>query len=177
MATPFETFVTTELPQRPVLLTPANCGGYDGDPNGGGAPAKIQNCPSGTLYLRVSTTQLYQKIAGPGTWVLVGGTSTVGLSDDNRNMAASVTASDGDLACVTALAVTLPGWVEVLANGLGARLGNGTKVGVDCYFSGDGGVTPRASGALTTGDLLYWNPTVAGFQLAATDVIDFIYSV
>jgi hypothetical protein len=178
MATPFETYIQTELPQRPVLLTPGNCGGYDADPNAGGAPAKIQGAPLGTFYLRVSTAQLYQKLsATPGTYVLVGGTSTTGLSDDNRRMVASVTVNDGDLACATGLASTLPGWVLVLVNGLGAKVGNGTKVAVDCYFSGDGGTTPRASGALTAGDLLYWNHTVTGFQLSATDEIDFIYNV
>jgi hypothetical protein len=172
----FETYIQTELPQRPVLLTPSNTS-YDGDPNDGGAPVKIRGAPVGTLYLRVSTTQLYQKIAGPGTYVLVGGTSVTGLSDANRRMAASVTVDDGDLACITGLASTIPGWVLVLVNGLGVKLGNGTKTSVECYLSGDGGVTPRASGELTTGDRLYWNHTVSGFQLAATDEIDFVYSV
>ena len=175
MATPFETFVTTELPQRPVLLTPTTCGGFDDSPNLPGAPAKIQNCPSGTFYLRIGTSQLYQKIAGPGTWVLVGGSSVIGLADTNLRMPASPTVNDGDLACASGLSVTLLGWVLVLVNGLGVKVGNGTKVAVDCYFSGDAGVTARAFGALTIGDFLYWNHTVSTYQLAGSDEIDFIY--
>jgi len=84
---------------------------------------------------------------------------------------------DGVLACTTPLTNTIPGWVMVIVNGLEVRVGNGTKVGVDCYFSGDLGVTARASGALTSDDFLYWNFSVAGYQIADTDTIDFIYSV
>jgi hypothetical protein len=171
----FETYIQQELPQRPVLLSPANCGGYDGDPNDGGAPVKIQNSPSGTLYLRVSTTQLYQKIGGAGTWVLVGGTNVTGLAPSNREMTSSLTEDDEAQACATGLAVTIPGWVLVLVNGMATKLGNGTKVGVECFFSGDGGYSARATGELTAGDLLYWNGSVAGFQLNG-DIIDFIYT-
>jgi hypothetical protein len=172
----FTDFVTIELPLRPVLLTSGNTG-YDGDPNDGGVPPVLSNSPLGTLYLRASTGVLYQKqSATPGTWLMVGGGGGTGLSADNRAMAASVTVADGDLAVSTPLASTLSGWVAVVAGGQGCHLGNGTKVGCDCYFSADGGVTPRASGALQGGDLLYWNGSVAGFQLATTDLIDFIYS-
>ena len=93
----------------------------------------------------------------------------------NKDMTAATTINDNDLATATAIAATPIGYVEVQVNGIGAVVGNGTKVGVDAYFSGDGGATARAVGAIVAGDLLYWNGSVAGFQLSPTDRIDFLY--
>lgn len=102
----------------------------------------------------------------------------------NKSMTASTTTADGQLACATAVATTptspsaAGGGVAVRVNGVSYFVGDGTKVGVDCYFSADGGVTPRALQAVAAGDLLYWNGSVAQFQLAAaTDRIDFDYDV
>lgn len=174
MGTPFENYIQSELPRRPVLLTYVNAG-YDGDPNSGGAPAIIANSPLGTLYLR-STGELYQKqSSAPGTWELIGGSAAVGLSATNKNMVASLTTSDGDVGCATGLASSLTGWVLVMVNGMSARVGNGVKT-LDCYFSGDAGVTARTVGALQSGDLLYWNGSIAGYQLTPSDVIDFVFS-
>jgi hypothetical protein len=99
-------------------------------------------------------------------------------------MAASTTVLDGAVACATAVAATpaassaAGGYVGVLVNGIEVLVGDGTKIGVDCYFSSDGGATARAMKAIVAGDLLYWNGSVAGFQLAsATDKIDFSYEV
>jgi hypothetical protein len=94
----------------------------------------------------------------------------------NINMAASVTVSDKDLACATALvARPATGYPFVFVNGAMQRLGGLTE---DCYFSADGGVTARTLGTLgniAAGDLLYWNGSIAGFQLAVTDKITFDY--
>jgi hypothetical protein len=102
----------------------------------------------------------------------------------NKNMAASDTAADGNQACATAVAVTpassstAGGYVGVRVNGVNYLVGDGTKVAVDCYFSGDGGTTARTMKAIVAGDLLYWNGSIAGFQLAAaTDKVDFLYDV
>ncbi len=92
----------------------------------------------------------------------------------NKNMTASVTASDGDAACATAIAAApaLGGYVGVRVNGVHVQVSNGNKT-LDCYFSGDGGTTARATGAIAAGDLLYWVGSVAGYQLDASDKIDF----
>lgn len=114
--------------------------------------------------------------AGPGSIVATPTTA-------NKSMVANATIEDRQLACSTAVALTPAlstangGAFQVLVNGVSARLGNATKVGVECYFSGDGGVTARNQKAIVAGDLLYWNPSVATFQLSATDLIDFIYMV
>jgi len=98
-------------------------------------------------------------------------------------MAALATAVDGDLACATAIAVTpaLPstdgGYIGVTINQNWYNPGDGTKVGVVCYFSNDGGVTALSLSAVAAGDLLYWNQLVAGFNLAVTDTVGFHYPV
>ena len=109
---------------------------------------------------------------------------TIGLARPNKQMAGSVTVADGDLACATAVAVNPTpgtnanaGYIAVFFGGTLILVGDGTKVGVWCYFSGDGGATARSLRNVVAGDLLYWNGSVAGIQVAASDIFDFIYSV
>lgn len=101
----------------------------------------------------------------------------------NKGMTASVTTADGQLTCATAVAFTPAsssangGYVAAALNGVLMRVGDGTKVGVECYFSGDGGTTARAMKSIIAGDLLYLNGSIAGFQTAATDRWSFFYNV
>jgi hypothetical protein len=94
----------------------------------------------------------------------------------NIDMAASLTVADKDIACATALfARPATGYPYVFVNGAMQHLGGLTA---DCYFSADGGVTARTlgtAGNIAAGDLLYWNGSIAGYQLAATDRITFEY--
>lgn len=96
------------------------------------------------------------------------------VSGANKGMAASVTSADGNVACASGLAAApaLSGYVQVMVNGLQYVVGNGNKT-KDCYFSADLGSTAKATNALASGDKLYWNGSIAGFQLAADDVVDF----
>jgi hypothetical protein len=69
------------------------------------------------------------------------------------------------------------GWVGVSIDGLFHAPGDATTEAC-CYFSGDGGRTPRAQGSIVAGDRLYWVGSLAGYQLdAAFDHVSFIYSV
>lgn len=87
----FETFVTTELPKRPALLTDVSTG-YDGDPNSLSAPSALNICPRGTLYLR-STNVLYQKgAASSGNWVRIG--SSLLSTTEAMTLYVSTTGSD-----------------------------------------------------------------------------------
>jgi hypothetical protein len=103
-------------------------------------------------------------------------------SKRNKGMAAETTTSDFDEACATGISATPSpsnntngAYVAVRVNGIGYTVGDGVKT-KDCYFSGNGGTTARAFGAIASGDKLYWVGSVAGFQLAAgTDIIDFLY--
>lgn len=93
----------------------------------------------------------------------------------NKGMAASATVSDFDVACATAVAGIPNGYVGVNVNGVAQSVGNAVRT-ASCYFSGDAGATARAYGAVVSGDRCYWVGSVALFQLAVTDVIDFIYN-
>lgn len=95
----------------------------------------------------------------------------------DKFMTASVTTADGDVACATGITATPAGhsMVEVQVNGAAQNL-KGDKTG-DCYFSVDSGTTARALNAITAADKLIWNGSIAGFQLAVTDKISFLYDV
>lgn len=96
----------------------------------------------------------------------------------NKFMVASVTSVDGDLACVTGMSSTPNngGFVRVSVNGDEPEIGDAVKT-KDCYFSGDLGVTARAFNAVASADKLYWNGSIAGYQLSTTDRISFDFNV
>ena len=54
------------------------------------------------------------------------------------------------------------------------NLSNGDKTQA-CYFSADGGNTAKPIADIEAGDLLYWNGSIAGYQLDETDDIDISY--
>lgn len=109
---------------------------------------------------------------------LVGYAAPAAPSTANKDMTASVTSADNQEACATTVAATpaLDGNIQVFVNGYRERLGDGVKT-KSCYFSGDSGTTARAIAAVATGDKLYWVGSVAGYQLAVTDKLDFDYLV
>jgi hypothetical protein len=86
-----------------------------------------------------------------------------------------VTLADGDS---TGVSITYTPFsnspVDVTINGLSANVGDG-DTSRPCYFSNDGGNTPRLVSNIEAGDTLYWNGSVAGFELEETDEIDLIY--
>lgn len=96
----------------------------------------------------------------------------------NKEMVASVTTTDEDLATITALVSTpvASSYLKVAVNGKKMELGDGVKT-KDCYFSDDGGTTAKTYNGILAGDLLYWNGSIAGFELDANDRIDFEYSI
>lgn len=105
------------------------------------------------------------------------------LTWQNKDMAAETTTTDFDEACATAIAATPRAtnnangaYVAVTVQGIQYSVGDGVRTKV-CYFSGDGGATARAKGAIVAGDKLYWVGSVAGFQLANTYKINFNYVV
>jgi len=64
--------------------------------------------------------------------------------------------------------------VDVKINGISVNLGSGVLT-KDCYFSNDGGVTPKLIKDIEAGDMLYWNGENAGYELDPLDDIDFEY--
>jgi len=93
----------------------------------------------------------------------------------NKNQNPSATAGDNATTGLTIAAT--PGGdgnVRVFVNGQAQRLGNGVKT-LDCYFSADGGTTARAISAIASGDTLYWNGVISGFNLETSDVVEMDY--
>lgn len=68
----------------------------------------------------------------------------------------------------------LGGNIMVIVNRLSYIVGDGSKL-KDCFFSDDGGITARALNAVQSGDTLFWNGTIAGFDLFATDRVSMFY--
>jgi len=104
------------------------------------------------------------------------GASEVGVeTDSDLNQTPSVTTSDGD---ATGVFITYTPFqdsnVQILVNGVNVNLGDGAK-NQPCYFSADGGTNARAIADITAGDQLYWNGSIAGYELDGTDEIDVIY--
>jgi hypothetical protein len=66
--------------------------------------------------------------------------------------------------------------LAILINGVRYELGNGVRT-KDCYFSADSGANAVAQGSLVAGNTLYWNGTIAGFDLDTNDEIDMEFQV
>lgn len=64
--------------------------------------------------------------------------------------------------------------VQVFLNGIALDESYNDRNG-DVYFSRDGGATAVPSGDLDAGDTLYWNGTLAGYELAGTDQFEVVY--
>lgn len=96
-----------------------------------------------------------------------------GLAIVDKDVTAAATTADGQTTGVS-ITNTPSGYVQVFVNGLMQRLSDGDKT-KDCYFSADAGVTAKAISAIVGTDTLYWNGSIAGFQLAVTDIIDLNY--
>lgn len=66
------------------------------------------------------------------------------------------------------------GSVNVLINGISVLEGDGVRT-AEAYFSNDGGLTAKSISNIEAGDEIYWNGTIAGFDLTGTDQIDVEY--
>ena len=96
-------------------------------------------------------------------------------TDSDQDMAPNLTSSDGDSTGLTiSYTPHQDGLVQVYVNGLGVGVGDGTK-NASCYFSSDGGSTANTIGNIQAGDTLYWNGSIAGYELDNGDSLDFIY--
>ena len=127
---------------------------------------------AGTPTRRTSIADFATALAGSGVLATNGQLTAARLSSGDQFEAASATAADGATSGVS-IAATPSGMVQVFVNGVMAEL-KGDKT-ADCYFSADGGSTARALTAIAANDILYWNGSVAGYELEATDKITLVY--
>jgi len=119
-------------------------------------------------------------VAANGDSVAVGGSGVSAAVPVTVDKGKDPSTTSGDDAA-TGLTITKTpggdGYVQVLINGIAVRLGDGSKTGCDCYFTGDAGATARAISAIAANDAFKWNGTIAGFELAnGSDRVDFLYN-
>lgn len=129
------------------------------------APA-INNDPTRGLGVKVDGV----KISWNGSGQLTTGKLKVG----DTKLTPSATSGDGSDSGLDISENPDGGRVSVFVNGVQYMVGNGVKT-EDCYFSVDGGTTARTYATIASGDSLYWNGLVSGFDLEVTDVVDINY--
>jgi hypothetical protein len=146
---------------------------------GGGNEHILDWDPAANGGLEVNAGQAQVKLADDSVSTGASGLRANTPSAGNKNMTASVTTTDDDQATATTVAATPGGgsYIKVEVNGVHILLGDGVKAGVEGFFSNDGGTTPRSIVNVASGDTFHWVGSVAGYQLAATDRIDFFYDV
>lgn len=114
-----------------------------------------------------------------GTSTAVSGTGLKAAvpTQADKNLTALVTAADNAKATLSTVTAA-PGGdgdIQVRVNGVHMQVSDNNSG--ECYFGQGDTTTARAKSAVVAGDTLRWNGTVAGFELAATDKIDFVYNV
>ena len=115
---------------------------------------------------------------------LPGGTAQI-MTTDDKFLSASTTIADGDLASASGITNTPLDkcYVAVYINGIEYEVGNGVTT-KDCYFSdGSSPLVARGfdsthpNGQVQTGDKLYWNGSVVGFELETGWRVAFHYLI
>ena len=94
------------------------------------------------------------------------------ISSLNVDMDALETANDGDLGCNTSILVR-----PVNGSNLSVIVNTVEITNDSFFFSPDGGGTIRSLGTGKMGDKMYWNGTVAGYELETDDKITFKYLI
>ena len=102
-----------------------------------------------------------------------GGGTTPTLVD--QDLTPNTTSGDGQDSGLT-ISGAIAAFSGLFVNGQFQTVGDGVKT-KDAYFSNDAGVTARAISAIATGDALYWNGVIAGFDLINTFSIAIKYEV
>lgn len=123
-------------------------------------------------------TVLAVEADGDTITVGAGGVKSITQNTDDKDVAISSPTSGDESDTGVDITTTPVGdrYVQVFVNGLKVSLGDAVKT-KDSYFSSDGGTTARALSAIVATDDFIWNGVVAGYELDATDVVDFDHDV
>ena len=106
-----------------------------------------------------------------GDFLWVDSNSTVQSSYDDKNYIITQNSVNNGYYTGLTISDSPVGYVTVFVNGVETDVSYGSTVSSSCYFSGDGGITAKNLNSIISGDSLYWNGSVAGFQLT-TDLPD-----
>jgi hypothetical protein len=107
---------------------------------------------------------------GDFSWVQPSISNILSTTDDKNFIVNFNSIGDGYPTGLTISSNPL-GHVGVYVNGVEIDLGYGSTVSNSCYFSDDGGTTAKDIENILAGDVLYWNSSMAGFNLG-TEVPD-----
>jgi hypothetical protein len=127
----------------------------------------------GSLYVDSSGPTLYQNQNGATSWAEVGGVTIPTPTQDVGSPAGVLTVADSNSGLTLSAAPTGGSVFSVTFNGVGVRIGNGVKT-EEAYWSGDGGTTARAFGAVVSGDVLYYDASI--INLDTSDEFVAIYT-
>jgi hypothetical protein len=98
----------------------------------------------------------------------------------NKDMPCLFTFNDGDLACATGLThdPRPDSAITITVNGVEiGPIGFNSKVGAAVYFSNTNGLTASSREDLMVGTRVYWQGSIAGWQLETADVMSIFYTV
>ena len=146
-----------------------------------GGPILVDGSPNSSGY--INQGGVVSSNSGKVPYLLLiesegGGAGVSAVGVDSRadiNETSLVTTADNDTTGITITYTPfLDGNVTVKVNGIEVDLGSKLD---HCYFSNDGGATARAVADIEAGDTLYWNGSLAGYELDATDDIDVAYQM
>jgi hypothetical protein len=110
------------------------------------------------------------QINNSGELTLVGGVSTPIYQENIPSVTSGNDSASGIFLTSTPNSYST---IEVFVNGQKQRLGNNDAT-KDCYFGVTASV-PISFASLNTGDQLYWNGVIAGFELSTTDIVEIVY--
>ncbi len=165
-------FITAEIAVEPADIAGA---GLEDD---GSDNLRISAAAAGDGLTGGAGSPLAVQADGDTVSVSASGVKANTQVDTDKNVSASLTASDDDAATAATLTSTPvgSGYVRTFVNGVGVVVGDGVKTGeVELFFSADGGTTALAFGAITTTSTIHWRGSQAGFELATIDRISFDY--
>lgn len=145
--------------------------------SGAGTTAERPASPQlGHLFYNTTTSSL--EVWNGVAWASVGGGTAPEQVKQHLNMPAVVTAVDGAQGVTPTVSRTPVGTaaaIHVTVNGVQVAVGDGVTT-LASYFSGNAGATARAFGSVVIGDTWHWNGSIAGYQLATTDRVSWIYT-
>ncbi len=139
-----------------------------------GLPAVSGN-PALTDIIEQTTDPAGTPVSEKATYQQIKNAVDGSLSGSDREFASAVTSGDGSTTGKT-ITSNPDGDIWFKVNSTLEIIGDGVKT-KEAYFSNDGGTTARLISAIVAGDTLFWNGTVAGYELSGSDVCGLIYEV
>jgi len=145
--------------------------------------AHIDNYQINSFDVTLSDTNPNIKIVVMGAGASLSSTSSMIMSPDDKFLVALDTTTDGDLASNNGITNTpIDGcYVVLYINGQEIEVGNGIAT-KSCFLANSatptipkGFSSGHVNGQVTSGDKIYWNGSIAGFELNTTDRISLHY--